>query len=126
LLQRSRFPYPFGTVGLRQEAEAEGGPPHRATFRYQAKRAFYYAASRTNFHRRYKGLDKTVLKILVRLLWQVPIAAARLATAPPVWPFSEERFKRQFLKGTGRLVRAAGAIAGLAGFVGNPYRGAAP
>jgi Glycosyl transferase family 2 len=93
-------------------------PPHRATFRYQTTRGFYYAASRTNFHLRYKGLDAAVVNVLVRFLWQVPIAAIRLATAPLVWPFSKGRFKRQVLKGTGRLVGAAGAIAG--GICGQP------
>ena len=58
----------------------------------------------------------------MRLIWQVPISVVRLATAPLVWPFSKRLFKRHVLKGLGRLVGAAGAIVGLAGFSGNPYR----
>lgn len=97
-------------------------PPHRATLRYQVARAFYYAASRTDFHRRYKGFDGAAVKVLVRLVWQVPIAVIRLVTAPLVWPFNEQRFKRQVLKGLARIMGAAGALVGLAGFSGNPYR----
>ena len=96
--------------------------PHRATLRYQTLRAFYYAASWTHFHRRYKGIDGALVKVLVRLIWQVPISVVRFATTPLVWPFSARVFKRHVLKGLGRLVGAAGAIVGLAGFSGNPYR----
>lgn len=96
-------------------------PPHRATLRYQTLRAFYYAASRSDFHRRYKGVEGAALKVLVRLVLQVPVAIVRLATAPLVWPFSERRFKRHVLKGLARLMGAAGALVGFAGFSGNPY-----
>ena len=101
-------------------------PPHRATLRYQTARAFYFAASRTHFHRRHGGFDGATARVLVRLVWQVPIAIIRLATAPLVWPFSEHRFKSHVVRGMRRLAGAAGAIVGLAGFSGNPYRGAAP
>jgi hypothetical protein len=37
-------------------------------------RSFYYAASRSHFHRLYKGFDAAAAKVLVRLTWQVPIA----------------------------------------------------
>jgi succinoglycan biosynthesis protein ExoM len=96
-------------------------PPYRATLRYQTVRAFYYAASRTHFHRRYKGFDGAAAKVLVRLVWQVPISIGRLIAAPIAWPFSEALFKRWVLKGVGRLAGAGGAIAGLAGFSGDPY-----
>lgn len=49
------------------------------------------------------------------------MALARLAVAPPVWPFSKEPFKRLVVQGTARLAGAAGAVAGLFGFDGNPY-----
>jgi hypothetical protein len=79
------------------------------------------AASRTAFHRRYKGLDGAAAKVLFRLAWQVPIALIRLATAPLVWPFNRRQFKYQVSKGLGRLWKAAGSIVGLAGFSGDPY-----
>ena len=94
--------------------------PHRAT-RYQMVRTFYYAASRTDFHRRCRGFSGAAAKVLVRRVWQVPIAVIRLVTAPLVWPFSERRFKRQVLNGLRRLMGAAGALVGFAGFSGNPY-----
>jgi succinoglycan biosynthesis protein ExoM len=78
-------------------------PPHRATLRYQIVRSFYFAASRTAFHRRYKGLDGAAAKVLFRLVWQVPIAVIRLVTAPLVWPFSKRQFRYQVTKGVGRL-----------------------
>jgi hypothetical protein len=99
----------------------EAVPPDRATLRYQTVRSFYYAASRSHFHRRYKGFDGAALKVLVRLIWHVPIAIIRLATAPLVWPISERHFKAHVVKSLRRLAAAAGAVAGLAGFSGNPY-----
>jgi succinoglycan biosynthesis protein ExoM len=99
-------------------------PPHRATLRYQTTRSFYYAASRSHFHRRYKGIDAAALKVLARLVWQVPISVIRLVTAPVVWPFSERLFKSHVVKGLRRLAAAAGAMVGLCGWSGNPYGGA--
>jgi GT2 family glycosyltransferase len=96
--------------------------PERATLNYQARRAYYYAASRSSFHRRYKGLAAAVQKLAARWLFQAPVAVARLMTAPFVWPFSELAFKGLVLKGTARLAGAAGAAAGLVGFEGNPYQ----
>ena len=96
--------------------------PERATLIYQARRAYHYAASRSRFHRRYKGLSGAVQKLMGRWLFQAPVAVARLITAPFVWPFSKLAFKGQVLKGAARLAGAAGAAAGLLGFEGNPYR----
>jgi hypothetical protein len=97
-------------------------PPHRATLVYQTVRSFYFAASRSHFHRRYKGFDTASVKVLVRLVWQVPIAVIRLVTAPLLWPFSERAFKSHVVKGLRRLAAAAGAVVGLAGWSGNPYK----
>jgi hypothetical protein len=96
--------------------------PERATLNYQARRAYYYAASRSSFHRRYKGLSGAVQKLAVRWLFQAPIAVARLIMAPLVWPFSELVFKGLVVKGTARLAGAVGAVAGLVGLEGNPYQ----
>lgn len=98
-------------------------PPHRGTLRYRAMRGFYYAASRAYFHRRHKGFNLAIAKVLIRLVWQVPLAVGRLTVAPIVSPFSLPLFKRLVLKGTERLSGAAGAVAGIAGFSGDPYRG---
>ena len=100
----------------------ETSPPQRATLRYQVMRAFYYAASRANFERRHKRWGKAVAKVLVRFLWQVPIAIIRLVTAPLMLPFSRRLFRRHVLKGLSRLMTAAGTVVGLAGCTGNPYR----
>jgi succinoglycan biosynthesis protein ExoM len=99
----------------------EAVPPHRATLQYQTLRSFYFAASRSHFHRRYRGFDTAAVKVLARLVWQVPINVVRLVTAPLLWPFSERRFKAHVVKGLRRLAAAAGAVVGLAGFSGNPY-----
>jgi len=97
-------------------------PPERATLWYQAKRSYYYAASRTHFHRRYRGLGMAAGKVAIRFVWQAPVAVVRVAIAPALWPFHRQRFKVNVLKGARRLMGAAGAIAGLCGFAGNPYR----
>jgi succinoglycan biosynthesis protein ExoM len=94
----------------------------RATLPYQARRAYYYAASRSSFHRRYKGVGPAVQKLAARWLFQAPLAVIRLASAPFVWPFSEPAFKGLVLKGTARLAGAVGAAAGLMGFQGDPYQ----
>jgi len=94
----------------------------RATLHYQTRRAYYYAASRSNFHRRYKGVRKAAVKLAVRCTFQAPLAVVRLAAAPFVWPFSEDTFRDLVSKGIARLAGAAGAAAGLLGFHGNPYR----
>lgn len=100
----------------------EAVTPKRATLRYQARRAYHYAASRSRFHRRYRGLAGAGRKLAVRWLLQAPVAVARLLVAPLVWPFSERAFKALVLKGMSRLAGAAGAAAGLLGIAGNPYR----
>jgi succinoglycan biosynthesis protein ExoM len=94
----------------------------RATLNYQTRRAYHYAASRSHFHRRHKGFVNAAQKLAARWAFQAPVALARLATAPLVWPFSQLAFKELVLKGTARLAGAAGATAGLFGLDGNPYR----
>jgi succinoglycan biosynthesis protein ExoM len=96
--------------------------PDRATFHYQTRRAYYYAASRSYFHRRYKGAHKATARLAARCAFQAPMAVARLLAAPFAWPFSEDAFRGLVTKGTARLAGAAGAAAGLLGFDGNPYR----
>lgn len=94
----------------------------RCSLRYQAKHAYYCAASRGNFHRRYKSPATMALKLAARWLVQVPVGFARLLSAPIVWLASDHAFKASVVKGTVRLTGAAGASAGLLGFTGNPYR----
>ncbi len=96
-------------------------PPHRATLRYQIKKAFSRGANRTSLHRKHKGLAGATVRVLGRLTGQAPIALFRLVTAPLVWPFSERRFKSHVVKALRRLAAAAGAVVGLAGWSGNPY-----
>ncbi len=93
----------------------------RATLNYQARRAYHHAASRSHFHRRYRGVAGAARKFAARCLFHAPIAILRLLTAPLVWPFSEPAFKGLILKGTARLAGTAGAAAGLFGYDGNPY-----
>jgi succinoglycan biosynthesis protein ExoM len=93
----------------------------RATLNYQARRAYHHAASRSHFHRRYRGIAGAAQKFAVRCLFHAPVAVLRLLTAPLVWPFSEPAFKDLILKGTARLAGTAGAAAGLFGYDGNPY-----
>jgi succinoglycan biosynthesis protein ExoM len=95
--------------------------PERATLRYQVKRAYHYAASRSYFHRRYKGSATAIWKFLDHLIVKAPFAIVRLICAPLVWPFSERAFKHQVVRSAARLTGAAGAAAGLLGFDGNPY-----
>jgi hypothetical protein len=97
-------------------------PPHRATLRYQLTRTFYQATNRTFFHCKHHGFNLALARVLVRLVWQVPVALVRLTTAPLLWPFSAKAFKRAVQKGLRRLAGAAGAFLGIAGFNGNPYR----
>jgi succinoglycan biosynthesis protein ExoM len=94
----------------------------RATLHYQTRRAYYYAASRSSFHRRYKGAHKAAGKLAVRCAFQAPVAIARLMAAPLALPFSEDTFRDLVTKGAARLAGAAGATAGLLGLHGNPYR----
>ena len=96
--------------------------PDRATLHYQTRRAYHYAASRSYFHRRYKGVARATLKLAARCVFQVPAAVMRLVAAPLAWPFSEDIYRRLVTKGTARLVGTTGAVAGLLGFCGNPYR----
>jgi glycosyltransferase involved in cell wall biosynthesis len=95
--------------------------PDRATLRYQTRRAYHYAASRSYFHRRYRGAAIAAFKLAGRWAFQAPAAITQLAIAPLAWPFSQDIFRGLVTKGTGRLAGAAGAAAGLVGFVGNPY-----
>src|SRR5262249_4355275 len=99
-------------------------PAERATLKYQVWRGFYYAASRSNFERRHKGFTMCAAKMLLRLVWQGPIAIIRLALVPIVYCFSLPLYKRWVSKGLGRIAKAAGSIMGLLGFNGNPYRNA--
>lgn len=95
--------------------------PERATLRHQYRRAYYYGASRSYFHRRHKGASWALLSVLNRIVLKTPFALARLGLAPVVWPFSEQAFKAMVLKGASRLAGIAGAAAGLLGRPGNPY-----
>jgi glycosyltransferase involved in cell wall biosynthesis len=96
--------------------------PDRATFHYQTRRAYYYAASRSRFHRQYKGASKAAMKLAARCAFHAPMAIARLVAAPFAWPFSEDTFRFLVNKGTARLAGTVGTMAGLLGFDGNPYR----
>jgi succinoglycan biosynthesis protein ExoM len=96
-------------------------PTERATLWYQSRRAYYYAASRSFFHRRHKGAPRAFLSVLNRIVLKAPFAVARLGLAPIIWPFSEEAYKGMVLKGASRLAGIAGAAAGLLGRPGNPY-----
>jgi hypothetical protein len=107
----SRDPVVFETVSQQ-----------RATLGYQTRRAYHYAASRSYFHRRHKGLRRATQKLAARWIFQVPLAALRLASAPLVLPFSDIYFRELVIKGAMRLAGAVGAAAGLAGIDGNPYR----
>ncbi len=96
--------------------------PQRATFFYQARRAYHYAASRSYFHRRYGGLPSAVKKLAARWVFQAPTAVVRLVIAALLWPFSGAAARGLLVKGTVRLAGALGAAAGLLGCDGNPYR----
>jgi succinoglycan biosynthesis protein ExoM len=96
--------------------------PERATLGYQARRAYHYAASRSYFHRRYRGLRPAAKKLAARWVFQAPTAVARLLAAPLVWAFSAPASRELVIKGTARLAGALGAVAGLLGRDGNPYR----
>jgi succinoglycan biosynthesis protein ExoM len=100
----------------------ESVPRHRATLRYHLRQQFYLAASRSCFQRRHKGLGTALAKLAGRLAFQVPVAIVHLAVAPLEWPFGTPRFKRTVARNAGKLAAAAGAVAGTAGFIGNPYR----
>jgi succinoglycan biosynthesis protein ExoM len=108
-------------VYAREPVVLETVAPERATLNYQARRAYYYGASRSRFRRRHKGVAGAARELARRFLLQTPVALARLFTAPLVWPFSTLAFKLLVLKGTARLAGAAGAAAGLLGLAGNPY-----
>jgi succinoglycan biosynthesis protein ExoM len=96
--------------------------PDRATLQYQTRRAYYYAASRSYFHRRYQGAGKAVMKLAIRCAFHAPVAIARLVAAPLVWLFSEDTFRELISKGAVRLATTAGTAIGLLGFAGNPYK----
>jgi hypothetical protein len=96
--------------------------PDRATLSFQSRRAYHYAASRSYFHRRYKGAANAAIKLGARFLIHAPIAVARLAAAAIAWPFSEDAFRSLTSKGATRLAGVAGAAVGLFGLVGDPYQ----
>jgi succinoglycan biosynthesis protein ExoM len=108
-------------VYAREPVVLETVAPERATLNYQARRAYYYGASRSRFRRRHKGVAGAIRELAGRLLLQTPVALARLFTALLIWPFSTLAFKLLVLKGAARLAGAAGAAAGLLGLAGNPY-----
>jgi succinoglycan biosynthesis protein ExoM len=97
-------------------------PPERLTLSYQTRRNYYYAASSVDFIRRYQGRKAALRETLRRLLFHVPIAIFRLAMAPFVLLRGKPRFRKLLLKATRRLAGAMGAVAGLFGFIGNPYK----
>jgi succinoglycan biosynthesis protein ExoM len=97
-------------------------PAHRATMRYQMMRRFHRDASRYYFERRYRSLGRAVLKCARRVLWHVPVSVGCLVAAPFLSPFGVRRFKKIVLTNAGRIIGTAGALAGLAGFNGDPYR----
>jgi succinoglycan biosynthesis protein ExoM len=97
-------------------------PSHRATLHHHLRQQFYLAASRSDFQRRHTGLATALTKLAGRLAFQVPVAIVRLIASPLEWPFGTPRFRRTVLRNTGKLAAAAGAAAGTAGFIGNPYR----
>ena len=49
-----------------------------------------------------------------------------LVAAPFLSPFGLDRFKRIVVTNAGRIVGTVGALAGLVGFNGNPYRKLGP
>jgi succinoglycan biosynthesis protein ExoM len=104
----------------------EAVSPDRATLSYQTWRAYHYGASRSHFHRRYKGVMRGAARLAVRCVFHVPMAVARLAVAPFLWPLSEDMFRGLVIKGASRLAGVAGAAAGLLGFNGNPYLSITP
>jgi succinoglycan biosynthesis protein ExoM len=97
-------------------------PPERLTLSYQAKRKYYYVASYVDFLRRYRGLRAALRTTLTRLVTHAPAGVVRLAAAPLLLPMSRRRFRKMLLRGTERLTATAGAVAGLLGFRGNPYK----
>jgi succinoglycan biosynthesis protein ExoM len=96
--------------------------PERTTLAYQIRRAYHYAASRSYFHRRYKGWARATKKLVARWVFQVPLAVVRLLVAPTAWLFSKPTYRTLVLKGMAGLAGALGASAGLFGRDGNPYR----
>ena len=101
-------------------------PSHRATMGYQLMRRFHRDAARYHFERRYMSLGRAVLKCARRVLWHLPVSIALLVAAPLLAPFGVDRFKRIVVTNAGRIVGTAGALAGLAGFNGDPYRSLGP
>jgi succinoglycan biosynthesis protein ExoM len=93
----------------------------RCSLRYRVRHAYYAAASRSHFHRRHQKSTAIAAKLSARLFVQVPVAALRLICAPLVRFASKQAFRMLALKGILRIAGAAGAAAGLLGFIGNPY-----
>jgi hypothetical protein len=96
-------------------------PRHRAALRYQLMRRFHLEASRFYFDRRTGRFARAISRCARRLVWHVPVGIVLLFAAPLLSPFSLRLFKEVVLIGAGRLVGIAGALAGLAGWNGNPY-----
>lgn len=97
-------------------------PLERATLSRQSRRAYYYAASRSYFHRRHNGALRALLGVGGRVVLKMPTALAKLSVAPLVRLFDEQAFKSLVLEGAGRLAGVAGAMAGLLGRLGDPYK----
>lgn len=119
---RAKYDHDARIIYSERAIVTETVPKGRATLGYQIRRSFYYAASRTSFDRKYKGISMAMLKMLVRFIWQVPIALIRLTLTPIIWIFSKRLFRRWISKGCCRIAKAAGTILGLFGYSGNPYR----
>jgi succinoglycan biosynthesis protein ExoM len=103
------------------EAVLETLTQQRCSLRYRVKHAYYAAASRSCFHQRHQKSAAVAAKLSARLFVQVPVAALRLICAPLVHLASKSAFRKLVLKGVLRIAGAAGAAAGLLGFIGNPY-----
>jgi len=101
-------------------------PAHRATMRYQLMRRFHRDASRFYFERRHKSLGRAALKCARRILWHLPVSICLLVAAPLLAPFGLDRFKRIVVTNAGRVAGTAGAVVGLAGYHGDPYRKVGP
>jgi glycosyltransferase involved in cell wall biosynthesis len=93
-------------------------PPHRTTLAYWTKRWYYYGAVNTYLDRRHRGW-RYASGVLSKRLRRAPGALVRLAIAPLM---SRKRYRRRVLRDTHRLADAAGALTGILGYIGNPYR----
>ncbi len=94
----------------------------RSTLRYEVARAFYSAASRSDLHRRHGRFRAIVPRLTSRLLLHVPVAVVQTFCAPIAWIVNEHVFRKLLKKSAVRLTSSIGGIAGLLGFIGNPYQ----